>query len=69
MSPGTPQFNGTVERKFATLYSKACAMLNVTKLPAVKRKGVRTEAARTAPDLENILVSTRKSIASYNAFF
>jgi hypothetical protein len=67
--PGTPQFNGRVERKFATLYSKVRAMLNGAKLPTVKRKGLWTEAARTATDLENILVSTRKPIASYNAFF
>ena len=67
--PGTPQFNGRVERKFATLYSKVRAMLNGAKLPTVKRKGLWTEAARTATDLKNILVSTRKPVASYNAFF
>jgi hypothetical protein len=67
--PGTPQFNGQVERKFATLYSKVPAMLNRAKLPTVKRKGLWTEAAQTATDLENILVLTRKPIASYNAFF
>jgi hypothetical protein len=66
---GTPQFNGRVERKFATLYSKVRAMLNGAKLPTVKRKGLWTEAARTASNLENILVWTRKPIASYNAFF
>jgi hypothetical protein len=44
-------------------------MLNRAKLPTVKRKGLWTEAARTATDLENILVSTRKPIASYSAFF
>ena len=44
-------------------------MLNGAKLPTVKRKGLWTEAARTATDLENILVSARKPIASYNAFF
>ena len=44
-------------------------MLNGAKLPTVKRKGLWTEAAQTATDLENILVSTRKPIASYNAFF
>jgi hypothetical protein len=35
----------------------------------LKEKGLWTEAARTATDLENILVSARKPIASYNAFF
>jgi hypothetical protein len=34
-----------------------------------ERKGLWTEAARTATGLENILVSTMKQIASYNAFF
>jgi hypothetical protein len=43
-------------------------MLNGAKLPTVKRKGLWTEVARTATDLENILVSARKPIASYNAF-
>jgi hypothetical protein len=69
MGPGTPPFNGRVERKFVTLYSKVRAMLNGAKLPTVKRKGLWTEAARTATDLENIPVLTRKPIASYNAFF
>jgi hypothetical protein len=68
--PGTPQFNGRVERKFANQYSKVRAMLNGAKLPTVKRKGLWTEAARTATDLENILVLTNKPVASYyNAFF
>jgi hypothetical protein len=44
-------------------------MLNRAKLPTVKGKGLLTEAARTATDLENIVVSTRKPIASYNGFF
>jgi hypothetical protein len=65
--PGMPQFNGRVKRKFTTLYSKVRAMLNGAKLPTVKREGLWTEAARTATDLENILVSTGKPIASYNA--
>jgi hypothetical protein len=68
MGPGTPQFNGRVRRKFATLYFKVRAMLNAAKLPAVKRKGLWTEAARKATHLKNILVSTRKPIGSNNAF-
>jgi hypothetical protein len=69
MGPGTPQFNGRVERKFATLYSKVCVMLNGAKLPPVKWKGLWPEGARSTADLESILVLTRKPIASYNAFF
>jgi hypothetical protein len=66
---GTPQFNGQVERKFTTLYFKVHAISDGGKLPTVKCKGLWTEAARMATDLENILVSTRKPIASYNAYF
>ena len=31
--PGSPQYNGRVERKFATLYGRTRAMLNSAKLP------------------------------------
>jgi hypothetical protein len=30
--PGTPQFNGRVERKFATLYGRVRTMLNAARL-------------------------------------
>ena len=32
-APGTPQQNGKVERKFATLYSKVRAMMNSARVP------------------------------------
>jgi hypothetical protein len=35
--PGTPQYNGRVERKFATLYGRVRAMLNAAKVTKVRR--------------------------------
>jgi hypothetical protein len=57
--PGSPQYNGVVERKFATLYGKVRAMLNAANLPQEIRNGLWAEAAHTASDLENALVSSR----------
>jgi hypothetical protein len=58
--PGTPQFNGRVERKFTTLYSRVRAILNGAGLPESLRGGIWPEAANQATDLENIYVSIMK---------
>jgi hypothetical protein len=63
--PGSPQFNGPVERKFATLYGKVRAMLNAANLPLAIRNGIWAEAASTASDLENALVSATKETPAY----
>jgi hypothetical protein len=68
-APGTPQLNGRVERKFATLYGRVRAMLNGARLTKELRNGLWTEAARTASDLENTLTSTKRPVAAYNQFF
>jgi transposase InsO family protein len=68
-APGTPQLNGRVERKFATLYGRVRAMLNGARLTKELRNGLWTEAARTASDLENTLTTTGKPVAAYNQFF
>jgi transposase InsO family protein len=69
-APGTPQHNGHVERKFATLYGRAVrSMLNEANLKQSRRTGIWTEAARTATLLDTILVLASKPEASYSAFF
>ena len=68
-APGTPQLNGRVERKFATLYGRVRAMLNGARLTKELRHGLWTQAARTATDLENTLVTFTRHVAPFNQFF
>ena len=57
-APSTPQQNGKVERKFATLYGRMRAMLLGCKhMKTSDRKQLWAEAANLATDLNNILVS------------
>jgi hypothetical protein len=67
-SPHTPQLNGRVERKFATLYQRCRSMLNGARLNPNLRNGLWAEAACAATDIENVLVSKRKHITSHKAF-
>jgi hypothetical protein len=64
MGPGTPQYNGRVERKFATLYGRVRAMLNAVKATKVFGEGVWAEAAKTATDIENMVNNTKQTHAS-----
>jgi histone deacetylase 1/2 len=68
-SPGSPQFNGRVERKFPTLYSRVRSALNGARLPTDLRDGLWPEAARNATDMENVMVTSTKVVASHNQFF
>ncbi len=52
-APGTPQQNGQVERKFATMYGKVQAMLNDAKLIAALHKKLWAKAANAATILKN----------------
>jgi hypothetical protein len=54
--PGTPQFNGRVERKFIQ------NMLNVARLPKFLHEGVWAECAKRATDIENMLVTPNKLV-------
>jgi hypothetical protein len=63
--PGSLQYNDVVERKFAALYGKVRAMLNAANLPQEIRNGIWAEAAHTASDLENALVSSRQNTPAY----
>ena len=52
-APNTPQQNWRVERKFATLWGRVRAMMEGANLSRVLLKGLWTEAANTATDLDN----------------
>lgn len=67
--PGSPQFNGRVERKFATLFARVRSMLNGAKLPITIRNRLWAAAAKTATNIENILVSYNKPKSSFNVFY
>ena len=67
-APGTPQQNGHVERKFATLFNRVCAMLNSGKFIAYLWSGLWAEAANTATTLENTCLLPPGSKAHFNNF-
>jgi hypothetical protein len=56
-APGSPQFAGVVERKFATLYARVRSTLNSAHLSQSLRGGLWAEAANHATDIENCLVT------------
>jgi hypothetical protein len=56
--PGTPQYNGKVERRFATLYGKVRSMLNSAKLPKEMRNKLWAEASSLVTLIDNLLVKT-----------
>ena len=55
VAPYTPQQNGKVERKFATLYGKVRAMLNWAQVTPYLRNKLWAQCANTATQLNNIL--------------
>jgi hypothetical protein len=60
--------NGVVERAFATLYGVVCSMLNSAKVPLVLHHGVWPEAACTATELKNLLVTHPSDKSPYEKF-
>ena len=56
-APNTPQFNGKVERKFATGYTKIRALLNEAQLSSTLRHGLWCEAAARFEEDENLIVT------------
>ena len=68
-APGTPQQNGKVERKFATLHGKVRSMLNGARVTRRLRDLLWCEAACTATHYENMLVTANKEIPSYTQFY
>ena len=53
-APNTPQQNGRVERRFATLYGRVRSMLNAAHLTPDLRNGLWAECAHTATYLDNL---------------
>ena len=68
-APKTPQQNGIVERKFATLYGRGRALLNRAKFNRNMRKGLWAEAARIATMLDTITVKPDQTKCLYKLFF
>jgi hypothetical protein len=68
ISPGSPQYNGVVECMFATLFGMVRSMLNEARVPMLLRRGIWAEAARTATDMRNYLVSYKSERSSYEKF-
>ena len=60
-APSKPQQNGRVERKFATMYGRMCAMTCSSGIKGLIRTRLWSEAANTATDLSNILVKYGES--------
>ena len=68
-APGTPQQNGRVERKFATLMAYARSMMNDASFPMKMRRGLWTEAANTASKLNGVIYKESRDSTSYEMFF
>jgi transposase InsO family protein len=58
-APGSPQYNGVVERKFPTLQAKVRAMLNAARLPLSIRSKLWAECGLEATKLENGILMLR----------
>ena len=65
----TPQHNGRVERKFASLYAKVRAVMNEAGFTQEMRDGLWSECASTMTDHENIMTSKLKPVPSHNLLF
>jgi transposase InsO family protein len=61
----TPQQNGKIERKFATLWGKVRAILNSAKLPWSLRYKLWAQCANLSTQLENILISKYMTSSPY----
>ena len=58
--PGTPQQNGIVERAFATMYGRVRAMMNYAKFEGELHKKLWAECAKTATDLDGVLIQEKR---------
>ncbi|MCP4746914.1 MAG: transposase family protein [Desulfobacteraceae bacterium] len=67
-APNTPQQNGRVERKFATLYGRMRAMMRGSGLKGLIQRRLWAEDANTATDLSNISVKNKQSQSSFQFF-
>ena len=65
----TPQYNGKIERKFQTIYSRVRANCEAAGLTKKLRNQLWAEAFVTAVDVENLLVSDNHEDTSDKNFF
>jgi transposase InsO family protein len=63
-APNTPQQNGKIERKFATLYGKIRSVLNAAGFPAFLHSRFWSYAAKCVTQLENTIVDSSTMTAS-----
>ena len=69
VAPYTPEQNGSIERKFATLFGKTRAMLNGARLTKYLRNKLWAHCAKTATNLENVLSTTADTKSASEIFF
>jgi transposase InsO family protein len=67
-APGTPQQNGVVERKFATLFGRVRAMNTGAGLSIRLRNQMWAEAASTATDIDALVVKKINDKTPYELF-
>ena len=68
-APNTPQQNGRVERRFATLYGRVRSMLNDAHLTPALRSGLWAECANTATYLDNLDCENDAGEPRYKLFY
>lgn len=68
-APNTPQQNGRVERRFATLYGRVRSMLNAANLTGSLRHGLWAECAQTATYLDNLDCDNATGEPRYKLFY
>jgi hypothetical protein len=68
-APDTPQQNGPVERKFATLYGRVQATMNRARLPNKVRHKLWAEAANMANEAENMSLKVGKTMPPFKELF
>src|SRR5688572_11333048 len=67
-APYTPQYNGVVERRFATLKSKTQATLTQAQLSQQLRNVLWAEAVRCTNTLENLTMTDTHPMAPFTCF-
>jgi hypothetical protein len=68
-APGSHQFAGVVERKFATLFARVRSILNSARLSQDLCNGLWAEAAKYATDVENSLITGSRQASSWSMFY
>ena len=68
-APGSPQFNGKIERKFATLMSHVRAQNEAAGLSGELRDKLWCEGARHATDIDGIMIGKAQENTPYERMF